>query len=70
MAAPEPRGARSVREPETQRDATGEVKLASIAIYGDTIHTFVERGNYQGAFLPGFENRLPALFARLAQSIL
>src|SRR5438552_3643000 len=49
------RGARSVREPETQRDATGEVKLASIAIYGDTIHTFVERGNYQGAFLPGFE---------------
>src|SRR5215831_14470581 len=49
------RGARSVHEPETIRDANGEVRLASIAIYGDTIHTFVERGNYRGVFLPGYE---------------
>src|SRR3954453_9340443 len=49
------RGARSVREPETIRDANGEVRLASIAIYGDTIHTFVERANYRGVFLPGYE---------------
>jgi len=49
------RGARSVREPETLRDEGGEVRLASIATYGDTIHTFVERGRYQGAFLPGFQ---------------
>ena len=49
------RGARSVREPETLRDEHGEVRVASIAIYGDTIHTFVERGNYRGVFLPGFE---------------
>jgi 4-hydroxyphenylpyruvate dioxygenase len=49
------RGARSVRPPETLRDDNGEVRLASIAIYGDTIHTFVERGNYRGVFLPGFE---------------
>jgi 4-hydroxyphenylpyruvate dioxygenase len=49
------RGARSVREPETMRDATGEVCTSAIAIYGDTIHTFVERGSYYGAFLPGFE---------------
>jgi len=48
------RGARSVREPETVRDDAGEVCLASIAAYGDTIHTFVERKNYRGAFLPGF----------------
>jgi 4-hydroxyphenylpyruvate dioxygenase len=48
------RGARSVREPETLRDAHGEARIASIGIYGDTIHTFVERRNYQGAFLPGF----------------
>jgi 4-hydroxyphenylpyruvate dioxygenase len=48
------RGAGSVREPETQRDEHGEVRLASIAIYGDTIHTFVERGRYSGVFLPGF----------------
>ena len=49
------RGARSVREPETLRDASGEVRVASIGIYGDTVHSFVERRNYRGAFLPGFE---------------
>jgi 4-hydroxyphenylpyruvate dioxygenase len=49
------RGARSVHEPEIQRDENGEVCTASIAIYGETIHTFVERGNYRGVFLPGFE---------------
>ncbi len=49
------RGARSVREPETLRDEHGEARLASIATYGDTIHTFVERRNYSGAFLPGFK---------------
>jgi 4-hydroxyphenylpyruvate dioxygenase len=49
------RGARSIREPETLRDSNGEVVIASIATYGDTIHTFVERRNYHGVFLPGFE---------------
>ena len=49
------RGARSVREPETLRDEHGEVRLSAIAIYGDTIHTFVERRNYRGAFLPGYQ---------------
>src|SRR5215475_3837169 len=49
------RGARSVRPPEILRDDNGEARLASIAIYGDTIHTFVERRNYRGVFLPGFE---------------
>jgi 4-hydroxyphenylpyruvate dioxygenase len=48
------RGARSVRPPEALTDSSGEVRLASIAIYGDTIHTFVERRNYRGLFLPGF----------------
>lgn len=48
------RGAQSVREPETLRDGDGEARLASIATYGDTIHTFVERRNYRGVFLPGF----------------
>jgi 4-hydroxyphenylpyruvate dioxygenase len=48
------RGARSVREPETLHDDDGEVRLSAIAIYGDTIHTFVERANYRGVFLPGF----------------
>jgi 4-hydroxyphenylpyruvate dioxygenase len=49
------RGAAPVREPVVLRDGDGEVTLASIATYGDTIHTFVERGNYRGAFLPGFQ---------------
>ena len=35
------------------RDEYGTVKLAAIAAYGDTIHTFVERSNYNGPFLPG-----------------
>src|ERR1700744_6488677 len=48
------RGARSVQEPHEIRDEHGTAKLASIAIYGDTIHTFVERKNYHGAFLPGY----------------
>ena len=49
------RGARSVAEPATLRDEHGEARVASIATYGDTIHTFVERRNYHGTFLPGFE---------------
>jgi 4-hydroxyphenylpyruvate dioxygenase len=48
------RGARSMLKAETLRDESGEVRLAAIATYGDTIHTFVERANYGGAFLPGF----------------
>jgi 4-hydroxyphenylpyruvate dioxygenase len=48
------RGARSIREPETLRDDAGTARIASIAAYGDTIHTFVERRDYKGAFLPGY----------------
>jgi 4-hydroxyphenylpyruvate dioxygenase len=48
------RGARSVREPFEINDADGSVKMSSIATYGDTVHTFVERHNYHGAFLPGY----------------
>jgi 4-hydroxyphenylpyruvate dioxygenase len=48
------RGARSVQAPFSIEDEHGKAQLASIAIYGDTIHTFVERRNYDGAFLPGF----------------
>src|SRR5437763_946506 len=48
------RGAKSVLEPTTRKDDYGIVKLASIATYGDTIHTFVERQDYTGTFLPGY----------------
>ncbi len=48
------RGAVAVQEPYVLKDESGEVVLASIATYGETIHTFVERKNYSGAFMPGF----------------
>ncbi|MFC3881352.1 4-hydroxyphenylpyruvate dioxygenase [Algoriphagus namhaensis] len=51
------RGAVSFAEPKVMRDAHGEVKTASIRTYGETIHTFVERKNYSGIFLPGFVER-------------
>ena len=48
------RGARGVLEPATLEDEHGEVRNSAIGTYGDTIHTFVERNNYHGVFLPGF----------------
>ena len=48
------RGARGLLEPQTHQDDHGVVRIAAIAIYGDTIHSFIERKNYHGAFLPGF----------------
>jgi 4-hydroxyphenylpyruvate dioxygenase len=48
------RGARGVQAPLTTQDDNGKARLSSIGLYGDTIHTFVERGEYRGAFLPGF----------------
>jgi 4-hydroxyphenylpyruvate dioxygenase len=54
------RGAESAFAPYTLSDAQGEVKLAAIKTYGDTIHTFVERKQYHGAFMPGYEARKSA----------
>lgn len=48
------RGAHSVREPRELEDEHGRVVISAIATYGDTIHTFVERSDYHGAFLPGY----------------
>ena len=49
------RGAESYFEPRTEKDTDGEVVKSGIKIYGDTVHIFVERKNYNGTFLPGFE---------------
>jgi 4-hydroxyphenylpyruvate dioxygenase len=51
------RGAEPVAAPYELSDEHGVVRLASIATYGETIHTFVERGGYSGPFLPGYEAR-------------
>jgi len=48
------RGARSVAEPYTSEDEFGKVERSAIATYGDTIHTFVNRSDYAGPFLPGY----------------
>lgn len=48
------RGGKSYMEPTTLADKWGEVILSGIHTYGDTVHLFVERKNYQGAFMPGF----------------
>jgi 4-hydroxyphenylpyruvate dioxygenase len=64
------RGARGLTEPFELRDEHGVVRIADIAAYGETVHRFVERADYAGAFLPGFADvahdgdaRLPSLFA-------
>lgn len=49
------RGGRPVREPEVLEDDHGRVVVSAIGTYGDTIHTFVERKDYHGLFMPGFE---------------
>ncbi|HEY7791962.1 MAG TPA: 4-hydroxyphenylpyruvate dioxygenase [Vicinamibacterales bacterium] len=49
------RGARSAYEPRVLRDGSGEVVMAGIHTYGDTIHSLVERRGYRGAFRPDFQ---------------
>ncbi len=48
------RGAKQHTAPQSLKDEFGEVKTAGIHTYGETVHTFVERKNYKGAFMPGF----------------
>jgi 4-hydroxyphenylpyruvate dioxygenase len=48
------RGAEPAMEPQVFSDENGEVVLAAIKTYGDTIHSLVERKNYRGLFFPGF----------------
>ncbi len=48
------RGARSVQEPAEFSDDDGRVTTGSIAVYGDTIHTFIDRSHYKGPFFPGY----------------
>ena len=48
------RGAKSFLEPTVESDEHGEIVKAGIYTYGETIHMFVERKNYNGIFMPGF----------------
>jgi len=49
------RGAKSVEEPHDLTDESGTIRKAAIATYGDTIHTLIDRSEYDGIFMPGFE---------------
>ncbi len=53
------RGAQPVQEPVAVRDDDGEIVIASFRIYGETIHSLVERRNYRGPFMPGFRATQP-----------
>ncbi len=49
------RGATGVQEPRDLTSAAGRVRVADVAAYGETIHRFIERSDFDGAFLPGYE---------------
>lgn len=49
------RGAIAITPPFELKDEQGSVKKAVIGTYGDTIHSLIERKEYKGAFMPGFE---------------
>jgi 4-hydroxyphenylpyruvate dioxygenase len=49
------RGAKSFMEPETIEDEHGKVVRSGIHTYGETVHIFIERKNYNGIFLPGYK---------------
>ena len=49
------RGAKSYFNPKIEKDEHGELVQSAIKAYGDTVHVFVERKNYNGIFMPGFE---------------
>lgn len=48
------KGAKSFMEPQRLTDQDGEVVMSGIHTYGDTVHLFIERKNYQGVFMPGY----------------
>ncbi|MFY8108857.1 MAG: 4-hydroxyphenylpyruvate dioxygenase [Bacteroidia bacterium] len=49
------RGAKPFMQPKAVSDEDGTVKMSGIHTYGDTVHVFIERKNYNGIFLPGYE---------------
>jgi 4-hydroxyphenylpyruvate dioxygenase len=57
------RGAKGVAPPHREEDAGGAIELASIAAYGDTTHTFVNRDSYRGVFAPGFQPMDPERYS-------
>ncbi len=53
------RGAKPYMEPRVEEDKDGKVVRSGIHTYGETVHIFVERKDYNGVFLPGFKKWEP-----------
>lgn len=49
------RGGKVYMEPTTIKDEHGEVRMSGIYTYGEVAHVFIERKNYKGVFMPGYE---------------
>lgn len=49
------RGAVGVHAPITLKDEDGEVIIAKVRTYGNVCHTFIQRNNYTGVFMPGYK---------------
>ena len=62
------RGGSSYQEPQYLKDSFGEAVVSGISTYGDTVHLFIERKNYRGAFLPGYIEWSPSFAAHLADT--
>ncbi|HEY0735888.1 MAG TPA: 4-hydroxyphenylpyruvate dioxygenase [Herpetosiphonaceae bacterium] len=59
-------GAKSVLEPTVFEGQKGRVIKATIAAYGDTVHSFVQRNEYSGVFFPGYHRYTSPLNTRAA----
>ena len=53
------RGAKPFQQPQASEDDNGKVVTSGIYTYGETVHLFVERNDYNGPFLPGYVARSP-----------
>ena len=62
-------GATPVSEPTVLEDENGTIVKATIGVYGDTVHSLIQRNNYKGVFLPGYvalKQKAPALATNLS----
>ena len=55
MVRAKARGVKVVRDIWEEEDKSGKCRFATVQTYGETTHTFIERQNYKGLFLPGYE---------------
>ena len=53
-------GALPVAEPAVKEDGSGKVTTAAVRAYGDVVHSFIQRSEYDGQFLPGYQPLPPA----------